>query len=127
MSNLKKFFSFSETISGTTYFLRNLLVSVLAYMIGFGMGIAMVRDDINLMIIFAVLFVPTYWFSMITIYKRFNALYPDKAGVFTVGLLSFQLLTQTISEPYNVVGTVLLAIVTFILIFINSGIDNHKG
>jgi hypothetical protein len=51
MSNLKKFFSFSETISGTTYFLRNLLVSVLAYMIGFGMGIAMVRDDINLMII----------------------------------------------------------------------------
>jgi hypothetical protein len=127
MSNLKKFFSFSETISGTTYFLRNLLSSFLAYLVGFGLGFAMAKEDVKLLVFLVILFVPVYWFSMTTIYKRFNALFPLQAGVFTVSLLSVQLLVVALSEPYDNLVVIPMAIVGFILIFKNSNIENHQG
>jgi uncharacterized membrane protein YfhO len=127
MSNLKKYFSFSETISGTTYFLRNFLVSLLAYLVGFGMGVSIAKENIKLLVFLSILFVPVYWFSMTTIYKRFNALFPEQASVLTMSLLSIQLLSVALSEPYDTLVIVPLAIAGLILIFKNSKIDSHQG
>ena len=87
----------------------------------------MAKEDVKLLVFLVILFVPVYWFSMTTIYKRFNALFPLQAGVFTVSLLSVQLLAVALSEPYDNLVVIPMAIVGFILIFKNSNIENHQG
>ena len=127
MNYIKKFFQFSETISGTTYFLRNLLVGFLAYLTGMGMGIALIQDSISILLVASVVFVFVYWFSMTTVYKRFNALTPKTTNINTVSLLSVQLITTLTPEPYSYILTILLVIVGIFLIFSNSNLENHKG
>jgi hypothetical protein len=127
MNYIKKFFQFTETISGTTYFFRNLLVGILSYLTGVGMGIALVQDSVPILLVSSVVFVFVYWFGMTTVYKRFNALTPKWANISTVSLLSVQLVTTFTPEPYSYIPTILLVIVAIFLIFSNSNLENHKG
>jgi len=127
MNYIKKFFQFSDSISGTTYFLRNFLVGFLAYITGMGMGIALIQDSISILLVSSVVFVFVYWLGMTTVYKRFNALTPKSANINTVGLLSVQFFTTLTPEPYSYIPTILLVIVAIFLIFSNSNIENHKG
>jgi hypothetical protein len=127
MNYIKKYFQFTETISGTAYFLRNVLVGILAYLTGVGMGVAMIQNDITILLLSALAFVFVYWFGMTTVYKRFNALTPKSANINTIGLLSAQLFATILPEPYSYIITILLVIVAIFLIFSNSYLENHKG
>jgi uncharacterized membrane protein YhaH (DUF805 family) len=127
MNHIKKYFQFTDTISGTTYFLRNLIVSIFSFLAGTGMGVAMIQNNIPIMLVSVVFFVFVYWFSMTTIYKRFNALTPKNASVYTVGLLSIQLFSQITPIPYRYALTIVLVVVAIFLILSNSNLENHKG
>jgi hypothetical protein len=127
MNYIKKFFQFTDTISGTTYFLRNLLVSLLAYMAGIGMGIAMLNDNVQILLVSVVAFAFVYWFSMTTIYKRINSFYPKQSNVLTMVMLSLQLMAQIVPPPYQYIIVIVLVIAAIFLIFSNSNIENHKG
>ena len=127
MNYIKKFFQFTDSISGTTYFLRNLLVSVLAYMAGVGMGIAMIKDNIEILLVSVVAFVFVYWFSMTTIYKRINAFYPKQSNVLTTAMLSLQLMGQIVPPPFQYIIVIVLVIAAIFLILSNSNIEKHNG
>jgi hypothetical protein len=127
MTYIKKFFQFTDTISGTTYFLRNLLVSILAYMSGIGMGVAMIRDSVEILLVSVVGFVFIYWFSMTTIYKRINAFFPKQSNVLTIGMLSLQLMSQIVPPPFQYIIAFVLVVSSIFLIFSNSNIEKHNG
>lgn len=129
MDNIRKYFELSGTISGLNYFLRNCIVSVLSYLIGYGIGVSVATDNITSIIIYVALFSPVFWFSIATIYKRFNALVKRDAMLYTVLLISAQIGIGALPEVSPIRSV--LVLVTFItglfLIFKNSDIENHEG
>jgi len=128
MEKFQKYISASGTISGTNYFLRNLLSTALAFICGMGLGIAMRDDNVALLLLFVVLLLPVLWFSICTIYKRINAFDNKNAGLYTVLLFSFQLVHQFIKgSDYEGVSAFGLLVVGAFLIFANSKIENHEG
>jgi hypothetical protein len=100
MNYILKFFNFKDTINGTTYFLRNLLVVAIALA-----------------------------FQYSSLFKRMKSLFPENTVLYTVVVALTQLLAQMV-KPYeylNITVTICLVIVAFILIFKNSGIEKHEG
>ena len=75
-----------------------------------------------------VILVPALILSFATIYKRMKALFSDNAGEYSAGLIMIQILTQFIPEgPFKTLASLVLLIFGLILIFKNSGIENHEG
>ena len=128
MEKIKKYFDFSGTISGLNYFLRILLTSVIAYLGGFTIGYGMGTSNMGLITLGLVILAPTFWFNYTTIYKRCNALFGEQAAVYTISLITLQVLNQFVEkETIGKVGSLVLLIIGCILIFKNSKIESHNG
>ena len=128
MEKYKKYFDFSETINGTTYFLRNLLAGLFGFIGGFVAGYGIADTNMGLITLGLVILAPTFWFSFATIYKRVNALFPENASVIAGTFISVQVISNFFKdEPISVFFSLALLIFGLVLIFKNSGIPNHKG
>lgn len=129
MESLKKYFEFSGTINGLNYFLRNLILFVLAFGVGYGMGYSFGMGNTGVFMIFVALFAPLLWLQVSTIYKRMTALFPKDAKMYTAGLITLQFIQNAMNQdnPFRVILTLLLLVVAGVLIFKNSGIENHEG
>lgn len=134
MNKLKKYFQFSGTINGTNYFLRQLLAAVVAFIGGFSIGVGVVGMQHTtamsvLLLLGIIVSAAGIWISLATIYKRFEALHPKQAGVYTVSLFSLQTVSTMFSDgdTIGLVIKVVLALVGLYLIFANSKIENHEG
>jgi hypothetical protein len=128
MEKVKKYFEFSGTISGLNYFLRQLLASVGAMAGGFALGYGVASDNLGILTLGLVLLVPAVWMSMVTIYKRCEALFPGQSSMYTTSILVLQVLGQFVNGTAmgGIVSLVLL-IVGLYLIFKNSDITEHNG
>jgi len=122
MSDIKKYFEFNGTISGTNYFLRNLLAVFFAFIGGFSLGWGIGTGTMFFTILGLIVLVPSLWFNICTIYKRSKALFPEYATIITVGMVLLQLL-ESISPIITLSGIV----IGLILIFKNSNIEDHNG
>ena len=119
---MNKYFQFSGTISGTNYFLRNMLATFIAFgggwMIGYGIG-----SETNFMLMIGLLvLVPAFWFNICTIFKRSNALFPEQAVWITIGMIAFQVLGEV-----NQIFSIFPFVMGLILLFKNSTIEEHNG
>lgn len=126
---MKKYFEFSGTINGLNYFLRNIVLAILGFGVGYGIGYSFAMGDTGLMMVFVALFAPLMWLQLSTIYKRMSALFPKDATMYTGGLITLQLISQAMGEdnPFRLLITLVLLVVAGVLIFKNSGIKNHEG
>ncbi len=128
MNTMTKYFEFSGTINGLNYFLRNLLASIIAMFGGFVLGFGLGSDQMGLVSLGLVILVPALILSFATIYKRMKALFSENASEYSAGLIMIQILTQFIPEgPFKALASLILLIFGLILIFKNSGIENHEG
>ena len=129
MNYILKFFNFKDTINGTTYFLRNLLASAIAYLGGFSLGWGIANQNYGLVSLGAVVVAIALAFQYSSLFKRMKSLFPENTVVLTVVVALLQLLAQMV-KPYeylNISVTISLVIIAFILIFKNSGIEKHEG
>ena len=122
MENLKKYFEFSGTISGTNYFLRNLLAVFVAFIGGFSLGWGLGSETMFFTILGFIILAPALWFNICTVYKRASALFPEYAALITGTLVLLQLL-----DSISVVFSVIAFIIGLTLIFKNSDIEEHNG
>ena len=128
MNTIKKYFQFTSTISGTTFFLRHLLTLLLSLItvmvIGFGVGL----NQPALIFVGIVLLIGVLWFSLTNTFKRINALFPESAAIYTAGLFSLQCVNGAmIQSPYRIILSAILIVMGLFLIFKESDIDNHNG
>lgn len=129
MNYIIKFFNFKDTINGTTYFLRNLLASAIAFLGGFSLGWGIANQNYGLVSLGAVVVAIALAFQYSSLFKRMKSLFPENTVVLTVVVALLQLLAQMV-KPYeylNISVTISLVIIAFILIFKNSGIEKHEG
>jgi urea transporter len=129
MNYILKFFNFKDTINGTTYFLRNLLASAIAFLGGFSLGWGIANQNYGLVSLGAVVVAIALAFQYSSLFKRMKSLFPENTVLYTVVVALTQLLAQMV-KPYeylNITVTICLVIVAFILIFKNSGIEKHEG
>ena len=122
MENLKKYFEFSGTISGTNYFLRNLLAVFIAFIGGFSLGWGMGSGNTFFTILGLIVLAPALWFNICTIYKRSTALFPEYATAITISMVLLQLL-DSVSPIFTLIGIV----IGLTLIFKNSDVEEHNG
>lgn len=128
MEKLKKYFEFSGTISGTNYFLRNLFSTIVAFFGGYALGWGLASGEMGVVTLGLLVLTPIVWFNFATIYKRANALFPEDATLWTVGLIILQVIGQFFKgQPVGGLITLGLFIVGLIFIFKNSSIENHEG
>lgn len=129
MNYILKFFNFKDTINGTTYFLRNLLASAIAFLGGFSLGWGIANQNYGLVSLGAVIVAIALAFQYSSLFKRMKSLFPENTVSYTIVVALLQLLAQMV-KPYeylNVAVTISLVIIAFILIFKNSGIEKHEG
>ena len=127
INNIKKYMEFKGTISGSSYILRNILTSVCAFISGF---IILFSNSENLFLIILglLIFIPTLWFSIATIYKRINAFYPEHVVLFTTILSVTQVLSELGKDQiWGTILTIIQIIIGLFLVFSNSNIENHEG
>lgn len=128
IEELRKYFEFSGTISGTQYFLRNLVSSIAAFTAGGVIGIGIVLNSLLVILLGVLLLLPVFWFATANIYKRMKAFYPNQAIALTTGLSLLQLISPFgKGEPWGVLLTIVLLIIGILLIFCNSDIKEHQG
>jgi hypothetical protein len=125
---MKKLFKFNDTISGSTFIIRHvisiILIAITAFFMGAGIGI----ENNASVIIFAFLMSLSIYFNFVTIYKRINALFPEKLKelmIFIIlGNVSILLLD---GSPIVILINLIFVIFNLILTFKNSNITEHKG
>ena len=128
MINLKKYFDFSETISGTTYFFRNLLSGIAGFIGGYLIGQGIVDDQYGLISMGLVVVAPAVAFQMSTVYKRIKALFPDNVLEYTITFIALSVLSQFAKDTdFQPLMGLLMIFIGCILIFKNSKIQTHKG
>lgn len=128
IEELRKYFEFSGTISGTQYFLRNLASSIAAFTAGGVIGVGIVLNSLIVILLGVLLLLPVFWFATANIYKRMKAFYPNQAIALTTGLSLLQLISPFgKGEPWGVLLTIVLLIIGILLIFCNSDIKEHQG
>lgn len=127
MEKIKKYFEFSNTISGMTYLLRNLLGYFVGFAGGYIVGYGLVNQIMGLTTLGFVITAPVLWFTFTTVYKRVNALFPKDATLVTVGIIFAQVVSQLTQDSVGPILSLSLLIMGLILIFKNSGIANHEG
>lgn len=126
--NLKKYFDFSGTINGTTYFLRNVLSGILGFIGGYLIGTGIYEEDYGLMTLGLAITSPAIAYQMSTVYKRMTALFPDNALVYTILFGVISIGSQFISgEDIKPLVSLIMVVLGCILIFKNSKIENHNG
>ena len=125
---MKKLFKFNDTISGSTFIIRHvisiILIAITAFFMGAGIGV----ENNASVIIFAFLMSLSIYFNFVTIYKRINALFPERLKelmIFIIlGNLSILLLE---GSPIVILLNLIFVIFNLILTFKNSNITEHKG
>ena len=128
MEKIKKYFEFSGTINGTTYFLRNLLSFFGSLLGGVIIGLGISGESLGLISLGLIVVTPFIWFNVVTIYKRISALSPKDATGFTIGLIFLQLIGSFIGdETFGSLIKLVSLVIGLILIFKNSNIENHEG
>ena len=128
MEKYKKYFEFSGTINGSNYFLRNIIATIVSFFGGYMTGYGIGMSDYGLITLGLVVLVPSFLFSFATIYKRVNALFPENSSVITAVFIVSQIVGQFFKgEPLGGLFTLGLLIFGLVLIFKNSGIENHEG
>ena len=128
MEKIEKYFRFSGTISGTNYFLRNLLSVFLAFFFGFMIGYGLSTNSMGLTVLGLTLLAPTIWYSYASLYKRMNALLGENATASTFGLVLLQISNQFLVEGlFKGIMSIVFLIIAIFLIFSNSNIENHEG
>jgi hypothetical protein len=122
MKNVRKYFEFSGTISGTNYVLRNLVASLGGFIGGFmtGMGIGASLPVIT--VLGVLVLIPVFWFNATNIYKRSNALFPKYAVAITICMFLLQIFSEV-----NQLFSIPLLITGLVLVFKNSNIEEHNG
>ena len=126
--NLKKYFDFSGTINGTTYFLRNLLSGIAGFIGGYLMGQGIVDDQYGLISMGLVIVAPAVAFQMSTVYKRIKALFPDNVLEYTITFIVLSVLSQfAVGTDFQPLTGLLMIIIGCVLIFKNSKVETHKG
>ena len=125
---LKKYFDFSGTISGTTYFFRNLLSSILGFIGGYIVGLGVPTNNLGLMTIGFLVVSPAIAFQLSTVWKRLTALFPNNVKEFFVTFLVLSVVSQfSQGSTYQPLMGLVILIIGCILIFKNSKIENHNG
>lgn len=128
MEKVKKYFQFSGTINGLNYFLRNMLSYIVAFAGGLILGVGLGKGNVGLSTLGILVVVPAVVFGFATLYKRMLALFQEDATSYTIGLVLIQLISQFMSEsPFKSLAGLMLVIFSLILLFKNSGIENHNG
>ena len=169
---MKKFFQFSGTISGTTYFLRVLFTIVLSlpgsfiyqgYIINYLMDNEIIDFDqsdifanitilleqieqntsnihasftFEMVSILFLVFLPSIWFNLATVYKRISALfYENRKNIFAV-YFGYNLIVDSTSlgilpllKSFTIYFSIISLLIFLVLIFKNSEIDkdDHEG
>ena len=125
---IKKYFDFSGTISGTTYFFRNLLSSILGFIGGYVVGLGVPTNNLGLMTIGFLVVSPAIAFQLSTVWKRLTALFPNNVKEFFVTFLVLSVVSQfSQGSTYQPLMGLVILIIGCILIFKNSKIENHNG
>ncbi len=128
MEELRKYFEFSGTISGTQYFLRNLVSSIAAFTAGGVIGVGIVLNSLVVIILGILLLLPVFWFATANIYKRIKAFYPNQVIAFTTILGLLQLISPFgKGETWGVLLNIALLVIGLLLIFCNSKVEEHQG
>lgn len=125
---MNKYLQFSNTISGTTYFLRNLLSYFTSFILGYGIGFNIAKENWFFVAGFSLLLIPVLVFSLATLWKRLKAIFPEEASPILVTFLIVSIISEVISGtvPGNIVRLGIF-IFNLVLIFKHSGIFEHKG
>lgn len=128
MENIKKYFQFSDTISGLNYLLRNILSYLVSYTGGYMVGTGIMQNDTGLKTIGFIIVVPAIIFGFATLYKRVLALSDVDAISYTIVIILVQILSQfTGAGLFKSIFGLLMIAFSCILIFQNSKIEDHKG
>ena len=126
--NLKKYFDFSGTINGTTYFLRNLLSSISGFIGGYLIGQGIIDDQYGLISMGLVVVAPAVAFQISTVYKRIKSLFPDNVLEYTITFIVLSVLSQFAKDTdFQPLTGLLMLIIGCVLIFKNSKIETHNG
>jgi uncharacterized membrane protein YhaH (DUF805 family) len=126
--NLKKYFDFSGTITGTTYFFRNLLSGIVGFIGGYTIGSGITEENYGLLALGLVIVSPAIAFQVSTVYKRIKALFPNNVMEYTITFVVLSVLSQfTKGGEYESLMTLVVLVVGCILIFKNSKIETHNG
>ena len=125
---MKKYFDFSGTISGTTYFFRNLLSAIVGFIGGVLIGLGFSVDSYGWMTIGFLITTPAIAFQLSTVWKRLVALFPNNVKEFFATFLVVSVVSQfaKLGEYQGLMG-LLMIIIGCILIFKNSKIETHNG
>ena len=126
--NLKKYFDFSGTINGTTYFLRNLLSGIVGFIGGYFVGIGVYEGEYGLAALGLAIVSPAIAYQMSTVYKRMNALFPENALPYTIIFGVISIGSQFVNgEDIKPLVSLIIVVLGCILIFKNSKIETHNG
>jgi hypothetical protein len=124
---MKKWLELSGTISGTTYFLRNLIASILAFTGGYILGTGLAAQSMGVATVGLVIVAPAIWMGFVNIYKRVSAFTYQNTVLYSVLISVLQIINQFMEDPVKAIITVGLVIVGLYLIFANSEIEDHQG
>jgi uncharacterized membrane protein YhaH (DUF805 family) len=125
---MKKYFDFSGTINGTTYFFRNLLSGIIGFIGGFIVGSGFPTNNLGLMTLGFLIVTPAIAFQLSTVWKRITALFPNNVKEFFITFLVVSVVSQfSQGSDYQPLMTLVLFIIACILIFKNSKIETHNG
>ena len=125
---IKKYFDFSGTINGTTYFFRNLLSSIFGFIGGYIVGTGLPTNNLGLYTIGFLIVSPAIAFQLSTVWKRLVALFPNNVKEFFATFLLISVASQfSDGTEYQPLMGLIILIIGCILIFKNSKIENHKG
>jgi uncharacterized membrane protein YhaH (DUF805 family) len=125
---MKKYFDFSGTISGTTYFFRNLLSAIVGFIGGVLIGLGFTVDSYGWMTMGFLITTPAIAFQLSTVWKRLVALFPNNVKELFGTFLVVSVVSQfaKLGEYQAFMGLIMI-IIGCILIFKNSKIENHNG
>jgi hypothetical protein len=125
---MKKYLQLSGTISGSVFLGRYFLSSILAYLMGFGLGYHMKLENYGLVVFFAILMSLAIYFNLVSIFKRVKALFPNHLMEVMIFAVIGNLTAAFVQQP-AIVAIVNLAflILNLTLIFKNSDVEKHEG
>jgi len=125
---MKKYLQLSGTISGTSYFLRNIFAFFISLPISQGISVSIGGENWIPVFILSIIYLPILWFSVVTITKRIRALFPELVSAISTIMITI-IITSQFMEPGIFSNVLRLSIFIFgmFLIFKNSGIKEHLG
>ena len=125
---MKKYFDFSGTINGTTYFFRNLLSGIIGFLGGTLVGLGINLENYGWMTLGFLITTPAIAFQLSTVWKRLVALFPNNVKEFFITFLVLSVVSQFAKlGEYQSLMMLVMLIIGGILIFKNSKIETHNG